>query len=171
MAWLLGTVRITRPFFGEIGRNDAIRTISWHAYLIERAQRSLATSPLSHVDVNELAAAIPAPLGAPALVHLDYFAGNVMVADEQVNAVIDFGYSSIMGDRRMNALVAAACLMSSAITPPVTAADQAIATAWLREHDLFDYYQRGLPWLAAYWAFASDDAALFNWCCSILQPA
>jgi aminoglycoside phosphotransferase (APT) family kinase protein len=115
-----------------------------------------------------VAAAISALDAAPAFIHLDYFAGNVMFDQNQLSAVIDFGYSSIIGDRRMNALVAAAYLVTPRITPTVSADDQAIAFAWLRERDLFTYYERGLPWLAAYWTFASDDIELYAWCSSIL---
>ena len=167
-AWQLGSINITRPFMGEIGRSDAIQTNNWHDYLAKRAKLSLAASPFANIDADALAAAIDELRGTPAFVHLDYFAGNVMVNDNQLTAVIDFGYSSILGDRRMNAMVAAAYLVTPRITPTITAADQAIAYAWLREHDLFSYYERGVPWLAAYWAFASDDQALYEWCCSIL---
>lgn len=167
-AWQLGTIEITRPFVGEICHRDAIQTSSWPAYLAERAKCSLAASPLAHIDADALADSVDTLRGTPAFVHLDYFAGNVMVHDNQLAAVIDFGYSSIVGDRRMNALVAAAHLVTPRITPTISADDRAVAYAWLREHDLFSYYERGVPWLAAYWTFASDDAALYDWCCSIL---
>ena len=168
-AWQLGTLDIKRPFFGEIGRNDAIQTSTWQAYLIERAKRSLNASPLAHLDATRWAAALGESAEAPAFIHLDYFAGNVMADGDRLNAVIDFGYSSIMGDRRMNAMVAATHLVTPRITPIVTATDRAVAFAWLRERELFDYYERGIPWLAAYWTFAHDDAPLYEWCCSILK--
>jgi hypothetical protein len=72
------------------------------------------------------------------------------------------------GEAQIYALVAAAHLVTPRITPTITADDQAIAFAWLRERDLFKYFEHGLPWLAAYWTFASDDAGLYEWCCSIL---
>lgn len=167
-AWRIGEIEMERDFFGEIGRKDAIQTSIWQAYLTERASHSLASSPLKQLDANAFSAAIGECSGKPALIHLDYFAGNVMADGDKLTAVIDFGYSSIIGDRRMNALVAAAHLITPRITPTVSAEDQAVAFAWLRERDLFDYYERGLPWLAAFWTFAHDDAELFKWCCSIL---
>lgn len=167
-AWQVGEIRVARDYLGEIGRKDAIQTPTWQVYLTERANRSLASSPLNHLDGTPFANALGELAEPPAFIHLDYFAGNVMANGDQLNAVIDFGYSSIIGDRRMNALVAAAHLVTPRITPTVTAEDQAIAFAWLRDHDLFDYYERGLPWLAAYWTFASDDVELYNWCRSIL---
>ncbi len=168
-AWRVGEIQIERNYLGEIGRKDAIQTQSWQVYLTERANRSLASSPLNHLDGTPFANALGELAEPPAFIHLDYFAGNAMANGDRLNAVIDFGYSSIIGDRRMNALVAAAHLATPRITPTVTAEDRAIAFAWLRERNLFNYYERGLPWLAAYWTFASDDAELYNWCCSILQ--
>lgn len=165
-AWQLGRINITRPFFGEICHE--IQTPTWRAYLLERAKHSLASSPLAHIDAEPIAASVP-PLDAePAFIHLDYFAGNVMANNGQLTAVIDFGYSSLLGDRRMNVMAATAHLVTPRITPTVTAEDQAIAFAWLRERDLYAYYEQALPWLAAYWTFASDDVALFKWCRSIL---
>jgi hypothetical protein len=167
-AWHIGNLNITRTFIGELCRKDAIQTTTWQAFLVERARRNLAASPLAHIDAGVVAAPVGELSGTPAFVHLDYFAGNVMVNEGQLTAVVDFGYSSIMGDRRMNALAAAAHLVTPRITPTVTANDQAIAFAWLRERDLLNYYESGVRWLAAYWAFASDDAELYAWCTSIL---
>ena len=167
-AWQLGRLNITRPFVGEFGRNDAIQTTTWQAFLSGRARRSLVDSRFAHIDPDTVAAPVGELSGTPAFVHLDYFAGNVMVDKGRLTAVIDFGYASIIGDRRMNTLVATAHLVTPRITPTVTADDQAVAFAWLRERDLFTYYERGLRWLAAYWTFASDDAGLYAWCRSIL---
>ena len=50
-----------------------------------------------------------------------------MVHEDQLTAVIDFGYSSIIGDRRMNAMVAAAHLVTPRITPTITADDQSLS--------------------------------------------
>jgi hypothetical protein len=93
-----------------------------------------------------------------------------MVNKDQITAVIDFGYSSILGDRRLNTTAAAAYLATPTITPTSTPYDQAIVYAWLRERDLFTYYERSLRWLAAYWTFAHDDAGLYTWCRSVLTP-
>ncbi|MCB9138002.1 MAG: phosphotransferase [Caldilineaceae bacterium] len=164
----LSRITVTRPFWGEIGRTDAVQTSTWRAYLAERARRSLAASPLNQVDEEPLVAAVGEPDAPRALVHLDYCAANVMVEGDRLNAVIDFGYAAILGDRRMNALAAAAYLAVPYITPTATAADREQAFAWLYEQGLSDYYARGLGWLAAYWTFAHDDAGLYKWCLSVL---
>ncbi len=168
-AWQLGDIQIRQPFFGEFGRADAVQTNTWAAYLAERARRSLAASPFAAIDVEALTSALATLDDAPAFVHLDYFAGNVMVDGARLTAVIDFGYSSIVGDRRMNAVAAAAYLMTPHITPTAVKADHAIAMTWLQERELLTYFEPGSRWLAAYWAFAHDDVALYAWCKSILD--
>ena len=171
-AWQLGTLKLQRPFFGEISHEAPVQTATLEEYLAERAGRSLAgVTSLAHVDPAALAHALGEPMAAPVFVHIDYFPGNVMVNNNQLNAVIDFGYSSSIGDRRMTVMAAAAHLVSPRISPTVTEADRVIALDWLRERDLFDYYERGLPWLAAYWSFVpeADDPAAYAWCHSILR--
>lgn len=166
-AWSVAEIDLGRPYFGEIGRTDAIQTTSWQQYLCERATNSLASSPLSHID----AVSVAEPLGEPesvSLVHIDYFPGNVMTNGQSITAVIDWGYSTIIGDRRMNAMVAAAHLMTPRITPNVTDGDRDVAMRWLADHKLVDYFEQSVPWLAAYWAFAHDDADLLAWSRSIL---
>ena len=167
-AWLLSTIDIQRPYFGELCRDDAVQTPTLQDYLSKRAKRSLRGSSFANIDTGELAAMVGEPIDEPAFVHLDYFAGNVMAAGGRISAVIDFGYSSIIGDRRMNPVIAAAYLTTAHITPIVTQADRNIAFDWLKKRDLLDYYERIEKWLAAYWLFASDDVELYNWCCSIL---
>lgn len=168
IGWQIGQIDVTRPYFGEMSHADPIQAPSWEAYLVERSTRSLAASPLAHIDPSDFVRPLLQGEIEPGLVHLDYFPGNVMAAGGQITAVIDFGYATIIGDRRMNGLVAAAHLVTPRITPTVTAEDREIAFAWLEAHGLFEYYENGLPWLAAYWTFAWDDTPLFEWCRSIL---
>ncbi len=168
-AWAVGDIVVSRDALGEIGRRDAITSPSWHEYLIARATNSLATSPIEHIDAADLVTPIDDLRGPPVLIHLDYFPGNVMATDGKVSAVIDFGYSTIIGDQRMSAVAAVAHLVSPRITPTVTADDVSIAHRWLTERGLADYYETCLPWLAAYWTFAWEDEPLLAWCRSILE--
>ena len=171
IGWQIGQIEVTRPFFGEISHADPIQATAWEAYLAERARRSLATSPLAALNPFELPSVLLEGEFEPGVVHLDYFPGNVMADRDEITGVIDFGYATIIGDRRLNGLVAAAHLVTPRITPTVTAEDRKIAFDWLHERSLFDYYTQGLPWLAAYWTFAWDDAPLFEWCRSILEDS
>lgn len=166
-AWEVGEIAIERSFLGEIGRTDAIQTPSWQDYLSERARRSLAVSPFEHIDP----AAVSLPMGeveTVGVVHLDYFPGNVMSNGELVTAVLDWGYSTIIGDRRMNVVAAAAHLMTPRITPTVKRTDAALVMDWLNDHGLTDYFDCGIQWLAAFWTFAHNDPDALAWCRSVL---
>ena len=126
-AWKIGSIHITRPFIGEIGRKDANQATAWQAYLTVRARCSLAASPLTNIEQDALAASVGELSDAPAFVHLEDFSGSVMVHEDQLAAVIDFGYSSVICDRRMNAMVPAAHLVTPHITPTITADDQSLS--------------------------------------------
>ncbi len=169
VAWQLGSVAVERPYYGEFGRNDAIQTATLQAYYAERSRRSLAGSQYETIDTTLLAAQLGEPPDGPAFVHLDYFAGNVMADARKLTAVLDFGYSTIIADRRMTVVAATAHLLSPRITPFVTEEDRRIALAWLEERDLTAFYQLGEQWMAMYWMFARDDAAAMAWCQSVLD--
>ena len=167
-AWLLGDVAIERPFYGEICHPEPIEAPSFRAYLAERAERSLATSTdMTLTDSIRIAANVAEPDDRGRLVHLDFCPANVLVEGVRVSAVLDFGYASLIGDRRMTAVAAAAYLVPE-ITPTVKKGDQAIAFDWLRNHEMISYYTSAERWLAAYWTHASDDENLFKWCTKIL---
>jgi len=165
----IGDIRVERPYFGDVDREDAIRTSSFCEYLERRAARSLALGPsaLGHVAAHALAQAWPEP-ESPALVHLDAFAGNILTDGAGITAVIDFGAVSIIGDRRLDPLLAAAYL-APPITGSATPGDQAVCREWLEVRGLIELYGPARRWAAAYWSFAQDDAALSAWCLSVLS--
>ncbi len=170
-AWSTGEISVARPSFGEVSADEPIAGNSFSEYLAERARRSLADTPLAHIDAQSLADALGEPVDAPALVHLDFFAGNVMADGDEVTGVIDFGYSTIIGDRRLTPVAAAVHLVSPRITPVATAEDRDVAMSWIAEHELQDYYPAGERWMAAYWMFASvDDPVILPWSRSVLDP-
>lgn len=170
-AWATGEISVVRSSFGEAAGSNPIRRSTFCEYLAERARRSLADTPLEHIDEQALADALGEPVDAPALVHLDFFAGNVMADGDQITGVIDFGYSTIIGDRRLTPVAAAVHLVSPRITPVATDTDRALAMNWIAEHELGDYYAAGERWMAAYWMFASDDdPVILPWSKSVLDP-
>ena len=171
VAWALGTLNIERPAFGELDHWDAVSAETFTHYLTERATRSLAGSDYADLDIAAIIAQLGEPTEPPAFVHLDYFAGNVMVEDGQISGVIDFGYSSIIGDRRMNVVAAAAHLTSPRITPVVTEADRVVARRWLHARNLSAYFAAGERWMAAYWMFARDDPAVVAWANEVFGPS
>jgi hypothetical protein len=166
----IGDLRLDRAWYGDLANRDPIRTATIREYLRERARKSLAAAgpDFAAVDADELAAALPEPTRA-ALVHLDAFPGNMLAEAGSITAVLDFGTTGIVGDRRLDPLTAAAYL-DSPITPSATASDRRAAGEWLRDHQLMDLYAPARRWLGAYWSFAREEPRLFDWCRSLLLP-
>lgn len=162
------TISIHRPDYGPLLGDAELCATDWKGFLRARVERSLASCP---TDLRPAVAAmrdivLPVPTQA-ALVHMDYFPGNVLAQGSTVTAVLDFGPSTIVGDARMEAWSAVAYL-DSEISPNATDADRALAMGWLAEHNLMAHYPNAKRWLAAYWSFAADDPALMRWCRRIL---
>jgi aminoglycoside phosphotransferase (APT) family kinase protein len=105
-------LRTGRVPYGEILREDAVRAVSWPAYLHARMGRCLADSAgwlpadVSALDraVERLRIGIDALAEtAPLLVHGDVFPGNVMVGDDlRVTGLVDFGRLTCVGDPMMD---------------------------------------------------------------------
>jgi aminoglycoside phosphotransferase (APT) family kinase protein len=110
-ATMIASIEMRRPYFGEIIRDGAIQTTAWREFLHARVERSVA---LMHDDLrvdvpsfetalaetHRALGALPEP--AHALVHGDYFPGNVLVGNDlTVTGVIDFGPLTVIGDPMM----------------------------------------------------------------------
>jgi hypothetical protein len=160
-----------RGWYGELIAEHPIRTSTWREYLETRAARSLqASSPaLGGIDPTVLASDLPEP-DHGAFVHLDAFASNMLVLDGEISAVLDIGYTSAVGDRRLDPLSAAVYLSSKEITGVTERRDVDVAMSWLRSAGLDDLFEPARRWLAAYWSFATDDARLQHWCQTVLAP-
>lgn len=114
VATRIGTIHLPQRPFGEILFPDGpIQRDSWSHFLWDRAQQTLAVSRGDLVeDVPQLEQLIALlrtsldllePMTTKALVHGDYFPGNVFVDDAfTIYGVIDFGYSTVVGDPRMD---------------------------------------------------------------------
>ena len=168
MATNIQRLRVTRPYFGPLIGDRASRFSRWSDYARAHAATSIGRCP------PDLRLAVAAEAGRtweepvrPALVHLDYFAPNVLTESGAVTAVLDFGSSTIIGDPRMEAWSAVAYL-DAEITPEAHDEDRALAMAWLARQGLADGYPQARRWLAASWSFAVDDAALMAWCRKVL---
>ena len=155
--------------FGELIADDSIVAPTWRAYLAERAAQNLARSvpELRHVDPVGLADALP-DASTPSFVHLDAFAGNFLTDGVRITAVIDFGASSLAGDRRLDPIASAVYLSDPYLTPTATAHDADVALAWLRAKGLAEWLEPGRRWLAAYWSFEADDPKAIAWCSGVL---
>jgi Ser/Thr protein kinase RdoA (MazF antagonist) len=151
----LGKLAVSRPFFGELHEDDPVRDETWQSYLERRARHSLALGGEAYSRVS--AAELARPFEEPPtrhFVYLDAYPGNVLVEKGRVSAILDFGGGVLIGDPRFNALAAASYLHSE---------DRAVGEAWLADRGIVSAgpFRR---WLAAYWAFASDDETLGAWC-------
>jgi hypothetical protein len=155
--------------FGELIADDSIVAPTWRAYLQERAARNLARSvpELRQVDAVGLADALP-DASTPSFVHLDAFAGNFLTDGVRITAVLDFGASSLAGDRRLDPIASAVYLSDPYLTPTATPHDVDVALAWLRTHGLAEWLEPGRRWLAAYWSFEADNPKSIAWCSDVL---
>ena len=165
----IGDLRVERPWAGELVGKHAIHTATFADYLAQRAEVSLSAARdlFGHVDARALADDWPEPADFT-LVHLDAFTGNMLGEGDTITAVLDFGVVAICGDRRLDPLTAAAYL-NPWITPTATDEDRAVAAAWVAEQGLAHLYEPARRWIAAFWSFARDDAALFEWCKTVLS--
>jgi aminoglycoside phosphotransferase (APT) family kinase protein len=135
-----------RDYFGDLIGDDPIRTDTWQEYLYARAATNLArsTSDLAQIDAGPLAAGLLEPSEA-SFVHLDAFAGNMLTDGHTVTAVLDFGSTSVRGDRRLDPLASAVYLLAPDITPTGRDADGDVVASWLRARgldDLLEYSKR-----------------------------
>lgn len=167
----IGTLTVDRPWFGDLRESDAVRAPTFRAYLVERAARSLADAgpAFARIDPAALASALPEP-PERSLVHFDAFAGNVLADGDKITAILDFGTASLIGDPRLDPL-AAVVYLAPEITPAATDQDRAVAAAWLAERGWDSLRVPAERWMAAYWAFATDDTELHAWCRRILMIA
>lgn len=158
-----------REWYGDLVRDEAIHTQSFMEYALARAYDSLHRAGVAFAGVRVVEigdAMIEAP---KALVHMDICPGNVLIQNNRVSAVLDFGVSSIIGDRRIDPIAAVAYL-DPEITPAATDEDRSYAMTWLQSHELHTMYEPVKRWLAAFWSVAGSDAELNAWCRRVLVP-
>ena len=160
--------------FGELWGDGAITAPTFRQWAAARVQISLdiGGEAFSHVDADEvtdeLIAVLAAPEpSAPSLVHLDAFLGNMLVVEDRVSALLDFGPMTIAGPRDVDPLVSIAYL-DSEITPTATERDRRDAREWADEREIGAAVEPARRWIAAYWAGAPDDERLRSWCLGVL---
>jgi aminoglycoside phosphotransferase (APT) family kinase protein len=160
-----------RGFYGDLISDDAITTPTWRTYLEAKAAASLSRSmaEFASIDPSRLADALP-EAAEPAYVHLDAFTGNMLTDGKHITAVLDFGATSVIGDRRLDPIAAAVYLTAPDITPTVRPADSDVAQSWLRNAGLDHWLEPARRWLAAFWTFAIDDPHVLRWCRTVLSP-
>lgn len=164
----LSRLPLTRQWFGDLCRVPPIRAASWKEYLRRRARMSLAAAgeAFAGVDVEALCLPFEEPT-APGFVHLDLYAGNVLVDESRVTAVLDFGGVPVFGDPDFDPLTVAAYLRGD-MTDDADESDHTICRAWLERAGLADRLDAAERWVAAMWSFAVDDVKVQSWCRRVL---
>lgn len=164
----LGRLPLSRPWFGDLCREPPIRAASWKDYLRQRARTSLAAAgdTFASVDVEALCAPFEEP-ASPGFVHLDLYAGNVLVDETRVTALLDFGGVPVFGDPDFDPLTVAVYLRGE-MTDATEPSDHAACQEWLERAGLADRLDAAERWVAAMWSFAVDDVKVQSWCRRVL---
>lgn len=159
---------LTRQWFGDLCQVLPIRAPSWKEYLRQRARTSLAAAgeAFAGVDVETLCLPFEEP-ATPGLVHLDLYAGNVLVDGTSVTAVLDFGGVPVFGDPDFDPLTVAVYLRGE-MTDHTNESDHTVCREWLERAGLADRLDAAERWVAAMWSFAVDDAKVQSWCRRVL---
>jgi aminoglycoside phosphotransferase (APT) family kinase protein len=180
-AFEIASLPPVRHEFGEFLRDDdSIRAVTWNEYLLARMQRSVQASPWLRDDVpalDEVVAALTKRIRAltpvrKALVHGDYFPGNVLMSDElTVAGVIDFGPLTVIGDPWLD--LASALIFLEVARPGYTPTD----TEFVRERlaarvgaTIQDTITTYRGWYAIRFSpYRDDDPNLYAWCAGSLS--
>lgn len=163
----IGDIEIHMPFWGDIVAPPGIRAPTYRTYLIEKLRSvRLVSGPLAELVMAE--PAVMPDCSTPSLVHFDIFPDNVLVEGGRVSAIIDFGASSKMADRRLDVWSAVAYL-DQEISPSATDSDRNVALEWLESKGLEGDYLSAKRWIASSWCFAHDDPAVRSWCRRVLS--
>lgn len=163
----IGDIDVHLPFWGDIVAPPGIRAPTYRTYLIDKLR---SVRPVSG-PLADLVMAQPEVMPdclTPSLVHFDFFPDNVLVEAGSVSAIIDFGASSKMADRRLDVWSAVAYL-DQEISPSATDSDRNVALDWLESKGLNSDYLSAKQWIASSWCFAHDDPAVRSWCRRVLS--
>jgi len=172
--------RIRRPWFGELYHEPPVRRETWPAYLEERARLQIGKAGEAFAAevpgleeamqrfVTDIKTLGPIDVG---LVHGDYFPGNVLVDEDlEITGVIDFGWSTLMGDPRLDAVCASAFLEVD--RPWCTPVDAELVRQYVVERDpsvasVFDVYR---TFCALHFSFVIHyGIPLYRWCVQALR--
>ncbi len=154
---------------GVVG--DVIGPFVHHApdtrtWLVERVAQSLAraSSDFAAVDPEWLVEGLPTD-GPVGLCHLDGAAPNVLARGTDITAVIDFGPTTAIVDRRLDVLAAATYLRIDTLRGAVDPTDHPVMDTWLDERGLLEALPVMNRWLAGYWSWVGDEEPeVDEWC-------
>ncbi len=175
-AQALRTIGCTRPWYGELIADEPLRAPTWSGYLLAALDRqagapdAAARAAIPDLDgrldrLRAEVATVPDPPGGPAMVHFDYFPGNVMCDGDRITAVIDWSVLAIAGDPDLDVALAVAYL---GVVDTVRPADHDRVRRWVADHDLGPVVDRYARFGAAWWLPVTDDAAVRPWVVDVL---
>jgi len=181
LATQIGTLQFPDAPFGELILPDAPQRTTWPAFLWDRAQQTLQISRNDVAqDVPQLDSLLSAfrarlspmeTLHSKSLVHGDYFPGNVFIDETlTVYAVGDFGYSTVVGDPRMD--VAGALVFLEVVEGYQAADTQLLLSYLLRDRtpvsaEIIDLYRL---YYSLYFSHCKhDDPTTYAWCIKNLR--
>jgi aminoglycoside phosphotransferase (APT) family kinase protein len=118
------------------------------------------------VDVDALCLPFEEPT-TPGFVHLDLYAGNVLVDGSSVTALLDFGGVPVFGDPDFDPLTVAVYLRGE-MTDDTHESDHTVCREWLERAGLAERLDAAERWVAAMWSSAVDDAKVQRWCRRVL---
>lgn len=180
-AFEIASLPAVRDEYGEFLRDDdSITAPTWNAYLLARMDRSLEDSPWLRTDVRALDAVVawlragvealpPAP---KALVHGDYFPGNVLMSDDlSVAGVIDFGPLTVIGDPQID--LASAVMFLEVALPGYRKEDTEFVMDRLVSavgHAIIERTSLYRAWYPIRFSpYRTDDPNLYAWCLQSLR--
>jgi putative membrane protein len=172
--------RVERPWFGELYHEPPVHRSSWPDYLVDRGRLQISKAADEFATevpgLDDVVAGFESDVRevegiAPGLVHGDYFPGNVLVGDDlEITGVIDFGWSTLVGDPRLDAVCASVFLEVDRAWS--TRADADLVRGHLRERapdveGVFDLYR---TFCAIHFSFVIHyGIPLYKWCVRTLR--
>lgn len=181
VAQLIGTIQFPdRPFGELLAMREPLCRDGWSQFLWDRMQRTLHTSRADvEQDIPYLASILQylheelrlfGGFTDKCLVHGDYFPGNVFIDDElNICGVGDFGYTTVIGDPRMDVAGAIVFLeLTESHSPDDTALLLDLATAHYGSEiaRVIHFYRL---YYSIYFSYCKDsDRKTYDWCISNL---
>ncbi len=163
--------------FGDLLLDQPRRCDKWPDYLTARVRKA--------AEDNELAAAIPGLAGIAerfmarldaipdpvrCIVHGDIWPPNIMMNDDlQVTGLIDFSFTTRIGDHIMD--LAGACHFLLATKSSSQADHDYLKQLILAKHgaDVMDRIGLYAVWFGFDFSFNHDDATVFAWCTKLIR--